>query len=94
MEMDFEKRLKSNLVNTVLLSQKIEQSPYKMSDIAEKIGMSYDTLNRRLNKEGKFHLYEVTGLIWVLGLTTQEIFEIFFYPYVSVLEQQLDHDQM
>ena len=35
MGMDFEKRLKSNLVNTVLLSQKIEQSPYKMSDIAE-----------------------------------------------------------
>ena len=77
-----------NLVDRVLLNSKIEHSPYKVSIIADMIGVSYDTLNRRLNGEGKFHLFEVAGLILVLELTSQEIYDIFFYPYLRVLEER------
>ena len=85
---EFVKVIRMNLVNNVLLSSKIEHSPYKVSMIADMIGVSYDTLNRRLNGGGKFHLFEVVGLIMVLKMTPQEIYEIFFAPYLRVLEER------
>ena len=84
-DVEFEKMLKSNLVDTVLLSSKIAASPYKVSVIADMIGMSYDTLNRRLNREGQFHLYEAAGLSLVLQMSLLESYEAFLDPYVKLL---------
>ena len=67
------------MTNTVLLVEKIKSSGLKLGFIAEKLGVSYHWLKRKINGEVAFKVYEVQILCDLLKITDlAEKDEIFF----------------
>ena len=60
-----------------MLKTKMEKSGLKITSIAEKAGISRETLYNRLNGCGEFKASEITSLTIVLNLSKEERDEIF-----------------
>ena len=67
-----------SMTNTELLRQKIYQSGYRIRYIADKLGISYPTLQSRIDGETEFKSDEVIILKELLQLTEDEVIEIFY----------------
>lgn len=65
------------LTNTELLSKKINESGLKLGYIAEKLGISRPSLNRKLAGETRFWQNEIVILADLLRLSDREIRDIF-----------------
>ena len=66
------------MTNTTLLRQKIDESGYKLQFLAEKCGLTYYGLMKKVNNETEFKTSEVMILKELLHLTDDEVMEIFF----------------
>ena len=60
------------------LNDRIRESGVKKTVLADAVGMTYITLNRRLNGEGDFTTSQVVAISKFLHLTASERNEIFF----------------
>ena len=65
------------MANINLLKGKIVAAGYTLSEFANKIGLPYTTFSRRM-KSRIFGSDEIERIAKVLGLTAEEIREIFF----------------
>lgn len=66
------------MTDTKTLCGKIKDSGFKRSFIAEKCGITYQSLLNRLNGSVEFRIDEVRVLQVLLNLTEQEVIDIFF----------------
>jgi hypothetical protein len=67
------------MTNTTLLSEKIKTSGLKLGFIAEKLGISYHWLKKKIDNETAFKAEEIFILCDILKITDlQEKEEIFF----------------
>ena len=67
------------MTNTTLLREKIDDSGIKLGVIAEKLGISYGWLKKKLDGEKDFKAYEIKILCEVLNITNlREKERIFF----------------
>ena len=57
------------MTNTYLLSKKIKDSGLKRGFIAEKLGISYDWLKKKIDNEVAFKAIEIQILCDLLGIT-------------------------
>ena len=72
------------MTNRKLLLQKIESSGLKLGFIAEKLGISYNWLKKKIDGEVPFKVYEVQILCNVLNIRDlQEKENIFFAENVA-----------
>lgn len=67
-------------MNPDMLKGKMREHALTQADVAEKIGVSLSRFNAKLNAAAgaEFSLGEVQALKRVLGLTPQQVDEIFF----------------
>ena len=72
------RKVKSKMTNTELLREKINASGYKLQFVAEKCGLTYFGLMKKVNNETEFKTSEVMILKELLHLTDDEVMEIFF----------------
>ena len=66
------------MTDTKLLRDKIETSGYKLRFIAAKIGITYQSLLKKMNNESEFKASEIQALYVLLGLNEEEREAIFF----------------
>lgn len=66
------------MTDTVLLKQKIKESGYKISYIAEKLGLSYPGLKKKIDNQTDFRAGEIQTLSDLLCLSVDEKEAIFF----------------
>lgn len=66
------------MTDTKLLRDKIEQSGFKLRFIANKIGITYQGLLKKINNETEFKASEIQALYILLNLNEQEREAIFF----------------
>ena len=66
------------MINTTLLRQKIDESGYKLTYLAEKCGLTYYGLMKKVNNETEFKASEIKVLKELLKLTNEEANKIFF----------------
>lgn len=71
------------MTNTELLKEKIKNSGYKLGFIASEIGMSTETLRRKINNVYCFDAVEISGIRSILNLSLKEVEEIFFASKVD-----------
>ena len=73
------------MTNTRLLEQKIKDSGLKLTYIADRLGVVWITLRRKLDGESEFKQSEIVVLKDLLHLTDEEIKAIFFISKVEEL---------
>lgn len=73
------------MTNTTLLRQKIDESGYKLQFLAEKCGLTYYGLMKKVNNETEFKASEIKVLKELLKLTNEEANKIFFAQKVDKL---------
>ena len=73
------------MTNTRLLEQKIKDSGLKLTYIADRLGVVWITLRRKLDGESEFKQSEIVVLKDLLHLTDEEIKAIFFISKVEKL---------
>ena len=78
------------MTNTTLLRQKIDESGYKLKFLAEKCGLTYYGLMKKVNNETEFKASEIKVLCLSLVLTTFCCWEWAFI----VLSVYSDHDSV
>lgn len=66
------------MINTTLLRQKIDESGYKLTYLAEKCGLTYYGLMKKVNNETEFKVSEIMRLKELLNLTDEDATDIFF----------------
>ena len=66
------------LTNSKLLREKIKQSGYRISFIADKMGITYQAFLNKINNESEFKAREIQVLHDILKLSTDERDAIFF----------------
>ena len=66
------------MTDSVLLRQKIDESGYKLTFIAKKIGLSFQGFLKKVNNESEFKANEIQGLCSLLGITSEDKEAIFF----------------
>lgn len=66
------------MTDTELLSNKIKESGYKLDFVAKTIGITRETLRRKINNIYLFDSAEISGLRNLLGLSLEEVDKIFF----------------
>jgi len=66
------------MTNTKLLREKIDQSGYKLRFIAQKIGITYQGLLKKMTNETEFKASEIQALYVLLNLSKEEREDIFF----------------
>lgn len=71
------------MTDTERLNQKIKDSGIKKNWISEKCGMSYNSFLNKLNNKTDFTAPEISTLKDVLGLSPQEVSDIFFSQMVD-----------
>ena len=71
------------LTNTVLLSNRIRQSGYKLQFLAERCGLDPKTLRRKIQNESEFKQTEITVLRELLKLSDADCNAIFFADCVD-----------
>lgn len=65
------------------LREKIDKSGYKLIFIAEKCGLTYPGLLKKIRNETEFKASEIQALKELLNLTTEEVNAIFFAVHVD-----------
>ena len=73
------------MTNTRLLEQKIKDSGLKLTYIADRLGVVWITLRRKLDGESEFKQSEIVVLKDLLHLTDEEVKTIFFINKVEKL---------
>lgn len=73
------------MTNTRLLEQKIKDSGLKLTYIADRLGVVWITLRRKLDGESEFKQSEIVVLKDLLQLTDEEVKAIFFISKVEKL---------
>ena len=71
------------MTDTERLNRKIKDSGIKKNWISEKCGMSYNSFLNKLNNKTDFTAPEISTLKDVLGLSPQEVNDIFFSQMVD-----------
>ena len=71
------------MTDTERLNQKIKDSGIKKNWISEKCGMTYNSFLNKLNNKTDFTAPEISTLKDVLGLSPQEVNDIFFSQMVD-----------
>ena len=66
------------MTNTKLLKQKINDSGYKLSFLAKKIGITTYTLLKKIKNETEFKATEIKILGELLKINQEETMKIFF----------------
>lgn len=66
------------MTNSELLREKMGKSGYKMKFIAEKIGLTYPGLLKKINNASEFRASEIQALCDLLELSDQDRKDIFF----------------
>ena len=66
------------MTDTKLLREKMDQSGYKLRFIAEKVGITYQCLLKKMNNETEFKASEIQILYDLLGLDETDRESIFF----------------
>ena len=66
------------MVNQNLLKSKIALSGLSFKEVAQKIGIPYQSFNNRKAGKIEFNLKEIKALKEILNLTNDDIAEIFF----------------
>lgn len=70
--------MENALTNTLLLEERINQSGYKRSFIANKMGISSYTLSKKTNNENEFLASEINILCELLKINVNDRMKIFF----------------
>ncbi|MBR3238809.1 MAG: toxin-antitoxin system, antitoxin component, Xre family protein [Oscillospiraceae bacterium] len=73
------------MTNTRLLEQKIKDSGLKLTYIADRLGVVWITLRRKLDGESEFKQSEIVVLKDLLHLTDEDVNAIFFISKVEKL---------
>lgn len=73
------------MTNTRLLEQKIKDSGLKLTYIADRLGVVWITLRRKLDGENEFKQSEIVVLKDLLQLTDEDTKAIFLAPEVEKL---------
>ena len=71
------------MINTKLLEKKISDSGMTMVSLAEKTGISRESLYNKLKENTEFKASEIFSLSKVLRLSTRERYAIFFDSEVN-----------
>lgn len=66
------------MANVALLRERINESGIKMSVLAERCGLTYQGLWRKLRGETEFRVPEMQAIKDTLHLETDEVMDIFF----------------
>ena len=66
------------MTNTTLLRQKIDESGYKLQFLAEKCGLTYYGLMKKVNNETEFKASEIKALKDLLNFTDDDATKNFF----------------
>lgn len=71
------------MTDTVLLEQKIQESGYKTSHIADKLGLTFQGFQNKRKGVSEFYAKEIVILSDLLKLTKREREQIFFNQKVN-----------
>lgn len=71
------------MTNTTLLRQKINDVGLKLQFVAEKCGLTYYGFMKKVENETEFKASEIMVLKKLLGLTDEQVNQIFFAPNVD-----------
>lgn len=71
------------MVNSNILRQTIKNNGIKMKFVAEKLGISPNSLTRKINNQTEFKLSEIEKLSVILTLTEADKTALFFAPFVE-----------
>ena len=66
------------MTDTLKLRQRIKEAGYRLGYVAEVLGISQYTLQKKLDNDSEFKISEVDALSKLLGLTPQEKNALFF----------------
>ena len=66
------------MINTAELNQAMDQSGLKKNAVADRMGMTVQTLTRKLNGEAEFTVMEAQAISDIFGLTPGKRQQIFF----------------
>lgn len=66
------------MINSKLLKSAIVKSEYTRPEIAEKMGISLYSLQKKINNKSDLWTNEVVKLVNILGLEKDEVMQIFF----------------
>lgn len=66
------------MTDTKLLEEKIRSSGYRLEFLAERAGMSRETLRKKMNNRSFFDTVEIAVLRDMLNLSLEEVERIFF----------------
>ena len=72
------------MTNTLLLEERINESGYKKSFIASKIGKSAYALSLKIKNKTEFKASEINILCDILGIDAQDRMAIFFAQEVDL----------
>lgn len=64
------------------------QKKIKRSNLAKKMGISYNTLTKKLNGQIEFSAIEITKIKFFLQLSDELSANIFFNPYFEINEEK------
>ena len=67
------------MTNSDLLRKKISESGYKMEFIAQEIGITRQSLSKKVKNESAFDQYEIQAICKVLGIESLEEKERIFF---------------
>ena len=66
------------MTDTIRLREKIRLSGYKLSFVADKVGINRQALCNKINNRSDFRADEIQALYKLLGMTPEEREAIFF----------------
>ena len=66
------------MTDTIRLREKIRLSGYKLSFVADKVGITRQALGNKINNRSDFRADEIQALYKLLGMTLEEREAIFF----------------
>lgn len=66
------------MTDTIRLREKIRLSGYKLSFVADKVGITRQALCNKINNRSDFQADEIQALYKLLGMTPEEREAIFF----------------
>ena len=67
------------MTNTALLKSLLKKSGFKLEHIANRMGITRQTLSRKVNNSAPFNQYEIASLCKLLGLEKWEEIETIFF---------------
>ena len=80
------------MVNTRRLKAAIVEKGYTQEQVAEYLGISNPTLNSKINNKREFKASEIKLIVELLGLSNQQMMDIFFAERVDFTSTRSDGD--